>query len=384
MNRRTFLSLVAGAAANSIVSANDLSSRRYLLLVELQGGNDGLNTVVPYTDNVYSELRPSLAIATDQLLKLDEKAALHPAMAPLMSAWKESQIAIVQGLGYDNPNRSHFRSHDIWTSASQSDQLKTTGWLADVLAEESSEVQALVFGARSAVFKGGEINYISMPRTGDFLDAKLPRYQTLSRPNTSVQRHVHAVLRDTINYQERLQREADRLRIKGKDDGGAFGNSLFGKQLKDAASLISLDLAPRVISLSLGGFDTHANQLERQHKKLAHLSQGLAAFREHMIAQGLWKNTLVMTWSEFGRRAVENGSGGTDHGTAAPQFVMGGSVKGGLHGQQPSLTQLQNDDLVHNLDFRQLYSTVLTNWWQAPKSLLSSQSIAPLDILKKV
>ena len=381
MDRRSFLSLVAGAAVSQVGIAQRVSAKS-LVLIELQGGNDGLNTVVPYADGLYRKLRPKISIETDQLLKLDEATGLHPALAPLHSAWQNSQLAIVQGVGYENPNRSHFRSHDIWTSASEEHERKESGWINDALRGSGAEVQAIVFGNRASLFQGGGANYISMRRTSEFLKAELPPLLALSDTANMAQRHVHTVLKSTLAFREKLKKSAKKLNVQGKDDGGAYGNNLFGKQLQDAALLVKAGLAPGVMSLHLRGFDTHANQLDRQSEKLSQLAVGLAAFRQDLMASGHWNDTLVMTWSEFGRRPAENASGGTDHGTAAPQLMLGGRVRGGLHGQQPSLTDLQNNDLVHMVDFRQLYAAVSTQWWGQRDSSIDTRRFPALDVLK--
>ena len=381
MDRRSFLSLIAGATASPLTFAKS-ASRQCLVLIELQGGNDGLNTVVPFADKAYQMLRPRLALPTDALVKIDDKTALHPSLAPLHDAWADSQFAIVQGLGYQNPNRSHFRSHDIWMSASDVNEHKESGWIADTLQGHGADVQAVVFGNRASVFQGGDANYISMRRTKEFLEAKLPELVPLPSTANPAQRHVHNVLKSTLAYRSTLKQSADKLSAEGKDDGGVFGNNLFGKQLQDAALLINAGLAPRVVTLHMRGFDTHANQLERHSDRLSQLAIALAAFRRELVKSKKWNNTLVVTWSEFGRRPAENASAGTDHGTAAPQLMLGGSVRGGVHGKQPSLTDLQNEDLVHTLDFRQLYSSISTQWWGMRDSSIDTKRYPALNLLK--
>lgn len=380
MDRRSFLSLIAGATANQLTFAKS-AAHQCLVLIELQGGNDGLNTIVPYVDKAYQKLRPKLALSTDSLVKIDDKVALHPSLAPLHDAWADSQFSIVQGLGYENPNRSHFRSHDIWISASDASERKESGWIADTLQGRGTAVQAVVFGNRAAVFQGGDANYISMRRTQEFLDAKLPELAPLSNTANPAQRHVHKVLKSTLAYRAKLKQSAEKISVAGKDDGGEFGDNLFGKQLQDAALLINAGLAPRVVTLHMRGFDTHANQLERHSARLSELAIALAAFRRELIKSNKWNDTLVVTWSEFGRRPAENASAGTDHGTAAPQLMLGGRVRGGLHGQQPSLTDLQNEDLVHALDFRQLYSSISTQWWGMRDSSIDTKRYPALNLL---
>jgi len=382
MDRRNFLSLLAGAALAPAGIANTSLKQQSLVIIELQGGNDGLNTVVPFADPAYATLRPTVKLDRDKLWKLDEQFGLHPDMSKLKGCWEDKQLAIVQGLGYDDPNRSHFRSHDIWATASAADERKQTGWLADELVGSVPSVQAVIFGNRVSLVEGRGLNYISMRRTRDFIRAKLPEIKGLAEQATPSQRHLHTVLQNTLKYQGVLRNHSGLKTVK--DAQANFGSSLFAKQLADAAQLIRAGVAPPVISLSLRGFDTHANQHIRQAKLLKELSTALAGFRQELLISGHWNDTLVVTWSEFGRRAAENASGGTDHGTAAPQFLLGGRVNGGLHGVQPSLSDLQNDDLVHRVDFKQLYAAISEQWWGKKDSTVWDKKAPPLRLIRSV
>ncbi|SAL78578.1 PF07394 family protein [Caballeronia arvi] len=274
MNRRQFLS-IAGAFAGWAGGIGETCAfdRSYsvdtLVLVDLDGGNDGLNTVIPYADPRYRALRPNLALSREQVIPLNERTALHPSLLPLMSAWRANELAIVQGVGYDAPNRSHFRSWQIWDTASHADEYRHDDWLA------RTSVASFDAAARC----------LATHRTQGGLNA---------------------------------------------------------------------------IHVKLHGFDTHENQAHRHAMLLSRFAEGLASLRATLIASGAWHRTLVMTRSEFGRAARENAAGGTDHGAAAPHFLMGGNVRGGLFGMPPRLDRLDADGGVPvDIDFRRLYATVL-------------------------
>ncbi len=377
MNRRQFLTAVGLALTPALrgLSATPHKQRR-LILVELAGGNDGLNTVLPFKDPLYSQLRPTLKLESDGLIQLDERRALHASLRPLHSLWLEKELAIVEGLGYDEPNRSHFRSRDIWSSGSDASQLKKTGWLADALQQQTKEreINAVVFGGRTHPFAGKTANHINIDSLADFLAAPLAAPHSAPTKNNAAQ-WINAVQSTTAKYQKQLI-DAD---IALQDE--RYGDNKFGAQLRDASLLIRSGLAPSVLKLHLKGFDTHANQLERHAKLMKIMATGLKTFAADLREQGQWKNTLVATYSEFGRRAKENASGGTDHGTAAPHLVLGGAVKGGFYGQTPSLKNLQNNDLVHTLDYRSLYVTLLRDWLKLTDSRVNRREFPTIDFI---
>lgn len=361
MNRRDFLTLLASAPA--IAQADDgrrPARARRLVLIELKGGNDGLNTLVPYRDAAYRRLRPSLALSADRCLPLDETRALHPALAPLLPAWHDRELAIVEGLGYANPNRSHFRSIDIWHSATDSDVVSRTGWLANRTVTGSDGIDAVVFGNRPAAVAGGRARYVSF----DNLDTYVNTRSTLTMPEEHVSNPMLSALSATHDASTLYRALLVDRGLPGAPPG--FPDTRFGNWMADTARLLLSESAPPLIKLHLQGFDTHADQLERHTALLAELAQAVTALRALLVAAGLWDNVLIMTYSEFGRRATENASLGSDHGTAAPQLLIGGRVKGGFYGQTPSLSRLEADDLVHTTDFRALYRTVLQSWWQLP------------------
>lgn len=339
---------------------------RILLLVELKGGNDGLNTLVPYADARYRELRPAIGVPRERVIQLDEKVGLHKKLQPLMESWKAGDLAIVQGVGYPYPNRSHFRSIEIWDTASASSQTLNEGWIArsfeGVSLPKGAGVDCIVADTNALPSTGPELRTIVMQDAENFLRQaqNLKDAQGMGDGGNPALRHLLAV-RHEINAAAAGLR--DKLRAAAAP-AVAYGQEfLLGRQLDVATRVITSKVPVVAVKVALGGFDTHANQAPTQERLLAYLAASLATLRNNLIAAGRWNDVLVMTYSEFGRRAKQNASAGTDHGTAAPQFVMGGGVKGGLHGAYPSLHDLQDGDLKYTVDFRSVFATVAQGCW---------------------
>jgi uncharacterized protein (DUF1501 family) len=357
--------------------------RRMLILVELHGGNDGVNTVVPYADHEYSRLRPRLAVAHDQIKQLTPTIGLHPALVPLMPLWEAKELAVVNGIGYPDPNRSHFRSIEIWDTGSESNEILDEGWLARLFqrypAPHELFADGIVLGRGGAgPLGGGRARVIALQDPERFSrEAELIHPVNAVTQNRAL-RHILKVqaeiARAGVDLQTRIQSAAS------VDD--QFPATNIGKQLALATRLIAAGVPVAVVKLTHGSFDTHAGQPATHHRLLEELAQALAAFRAVLLKQNLWDRVCVMTYSEFGRRVAENGSHGTDHGTAASHFFLGGRVKGGLYGVYPSLTDLQGGDLRHTTDFRSLYNTVILNWWRLPARLFPQQAYAPVDCLR--
>ncbi|MDR5805181.1 DUF1501 domain-containing protein [Caballeronia sp. LZ001] len=306
MNRRRFMqiagALAGGASADGFATARARRSIKTFVLVELSGGNDGLNTVIPLNDDRYRALRPTLAIPREHVLHLDEQTGLHPSLLALMPAWEARELAIVQGVGYASSSRSHFRSREIWDTASSAAQYRRDGWLA-----RSDATRASVVGTAEA---------------GPFANAS------------------------------RAVEWIGQARASFAASCDAASRFIVGRAERDKVALVRL---------TLPGFDTHEHQAAKHARVLAQLADGLASLRRALIASGDWRSTLVMSHSEFGRSARENDARGTDHGAAAPQFVLGGSVSGGLYGAAPRLDDLDVDGGVSvGIDFRRVYATVLS------------------------
>jgi len=344
---------------------------RILLLVELKGGNDGLNTVVPYADAHYRQLRPALGVARERVLQLDERVGLHEKLEPLMESWKARDFAIVQGVGYPGPNRSHFRSIEIWDTASSSTQTLSEGWVARAFEHagrpKGPGVDSIVIDTNSLPVMGPDLRTIVMQDAENFLrQAQAMKDNPLvSDGGNPALRHLLAVRREVNAAAAGLR---DKLRAAPAPAQEYAQEGPLGRELDLATRIITAQVPVVAVKIALGGFDTHANQAPTHERLLGLLANGLATFRRNMVAAGRWDDVLVLTYSEFGRRAKQNASGGTDHGTAAPHFVMGGKVTGGLHGSYPSLADLQDGDLRHSVDFRDVYSTIARGCWGQPVS----------------
>lgn len=374
LNRRrllegTMLLALAGALPAGCAVAprtnGEASLRNVLVLVELNGGNDGLNTVVPLADPLYAKLRPTLALPRDQLMPVSETLALHPGLAPLQAAWTGHELAIVQGVGYDRPNLSHFRSIEIWESASDSDQILADGWLARVLEQQAGAEQRAAEGAvfgRPAVgpLMGARTRAVLMDSVQSFA-SKAAKVEAPKAAGSNV------ALAHVVRTQGEIVRSGDmlaaRLRARPVTIKTPFPKNGLGGQLANAARLIASGADVPVVKVSVGSFDTHTYERATHDRLMAELGSALAAFRLALIETGDWHRVAVMTYSEFGRRVAENSAQGTDHGTAAPHFVLGPGVRGGLFGRPPALDDLQDGNLKHQIDFRDLYASVLRQWW---------------------
>jgi len=383
MHRRDFIKLAslfpAALWAPALLAAASPYHRRILILLELKGGNDGLNTVIPYADSAYTRLRPRLAVARDQIIPLSEQTGLNPALQKLHAAWQAKELAIVQGVGYAEPNRSHFRSIEIWETGADSDQFLQQGWLAPIFQHHpipvNSALEGVVLDNNPGPLLGTRNVQLRNPE-------KFLRQARKATPETA--KVVNPALEHILTVQQEIRQAADVLsdrlaKTGAKPDG--FPSTQLGKQCQTAAQLIQADVPLAVIKLGHGSFDTLSNQRGQHDWLLTQLADALAALRQNLQQSGRWNNVLVMTYSEFGRRAAENGSAGTDHGTAAPHFVLGGKVRGGLYGQTPSLTRLGNDDLQFNVDYRRLYATVVRSWWGLPVSAMTHPNYAPLNLI---
>ncbi len=368
MDRRTFL-FGAGAVSVALASRSALadaaSPSRVLILIELKGGNDGMNTLIPYADPKYRELRPGIGMTRDRVLQLDEKVGLHHKLEPLMESWKAKDFAIIQGVGYPYPNRSHFRSIEIWDTASASSQTLSEGWVAQAFKgttlPRGAGVDSIVIDTNALPVTGPELRTIVMQDAENFLRAAQGMKDPAGRSDDG-----NPALRHLLGVRHEVNAAAAGLREKlrnGASPAFAYQDPGFGRQLDLATRILMAKVPVVAIKVSLNGFDTHANQVPTQERLLGILATDLANLRRNLMAADLWKNVAVLTYSEFGRRAKQNASGGTDHGTAAPHFVMGGRVKGGLHGLYPSLADLQDGDLRYSVDFRTVFSTMAQGCW---------------------
>jgi len=392
----TVLSL-SGAAPAFLVEASAAQpaakkGETILVVVQLSGGNDGLNTVVPYADDAYHKNRFTLRIGKEQVHKLDDHLGLHPAMRLMADLFNQKKLSIVQGVGYPNPNRSHFESMDIWHTARREQDRRAVGWLGRYLDESAakrkgSDVAGLHFGSERLPLALAALN-VQVPsvrsldrfRLQDGGDAELRRtIETLAGLKRSakndlldfIQANATAALASSQRISEALGR------YKTSVNYPATG---LAQSLKSVAQLIDAGLSTRVYYVALDGFDTHSEQKDAHAGLVGELSGALAAFVQDLAEHGHAERVLAMNFSEFGRRVRENASRGTDHGAAAPMFLAGGRVRPGLIGKHPSLTDLDDGDLKHHIDFRQVYAAILRDWlgWKTESILDGKYEPLPL------
>ena len=381
-DRRAFLKIASLAAfagtaglARAIASA---PARKLLILVELKGGNDGLNTVVPFADPQYVRLRPRLAIARDQVVQLSESTGLHPSLAPLRPVWDARSLAIVQGVGYPQPNLSHFRSIEIWDTASKSDEYLDAGWLARAFAVSPSPAS---FAADGVVVGPNAMGPLAGPGTRAIALTNPEQFLRNARLTHSAGESRNPALAHILRVERDVTVSAERLQARRKF-AVEFPRSAFGNAANTAAQLAANEAGIAVVRLSLASFDTHANQQGTHANLLKQLGDGLAALRESLVEIGRWDSTLIATYAEFGRRPRENQSGGTDHGTASAHLVLGGAVKGGLYGAPPALDRLDgNGNLPFAVDFRSYYATFLSRWWGIDSGAVLGAGFKPMDFV---
>ena len=387
-----------GVAAAAAASPNAAPSDRVLVLVQLAGGNDGLNTVIPFQDGAYHDARPTLGQASG-ILSLNNQVGLHPNLKGLKASWDAGQLAIVQGVGYPDPNLSHFASMSIWETASVQGGIGD-GWLGRYLnyldqvgespnhALEGVSAGSLVppeMRSQAPVTALQSLKTFRLqPRNehGTQVDVENPLMKFYGAFKSASPAPYGALLDTTL--QEALQASHALLATDaGYQAKAAYpANSPIASSLKLVAETIVSGLGVRVAHVTLGGFDNHAREKPVHDRLLLDLDQALSAFMQDLTGHGLGDRVLIMTWSEFGRRVKENGSAGTDHGTAAPMFLLGAPIKGGLYGQQPSLTDLDNGNLKFNTDFRSVYASVLQGYLNAPASDLLGGNFEILPLLK--
>ncbi|HLG70676.1 MAG TPA: DUF1501 domain-containing protein [Chloroflexota bacterium] len=399
ITRRTFLKGAAIVAASTSFAPSFLARTAYtalaagnnaLVVIQLSGGNDGINTVIPYGTPQYAQSRPTLAIGQDQVLPLDANVGLHPNLKALKDLFDQKMLAVVQGVGYPNPNRSHFSSMDIWQTGSPDHQF-STGWLGryDEANLQGQKLGALNFGAQlprtfwtdhTVVPSIGSLSnyqYLTDPKAPDDTQAQIDAINKIF--NNPVGRDGADFFRQSAI--DAFQTAAElKAAVAGTKSTAQYPATAFGRQLQLVGQLIGSKLGSRIYYVSTGGFDTHANEKTTHDRLMQQLNDGIDAFVKDLQAQGTFGNTAVMTFSEFGRRVKENGSGGTDHGTAEPMFLIGGGLQGGLYGSYPSMSDLDVGDLKFTTDFRSVYGTIVGDWLGADPGPVVGGSFPKLPI----
>jgi uncharacterized protein (DUF1501 family) len=362
-----------------------------LVMVQLSGGNDGLNTVAPFTESAYRKARPTLAVQAGDALKIDKSYGFHPAAQGLSHLLESNRLAIVQGVGYANPNRSHFESMDIWHTCQRKTAVRNDGWLGRFL-DNDRKIDALDI---PAIHLGRE----KQPLALSSQDIRVPSVTSLDRfrlkdgaeqlrktvtnigksasPGGDLLGFVQTSTDSALSASEQIEAASG-----GYKTGITYPESGLAKKLKTVAQLIDSGLKTRIYYVTLDGFDTHSRQAPAHAALLRELSGALDAFVRDLNEHGHGDRVLTMSFSEFGRRLQENASEGTDHGAAAPAFLAGNRVKSGLIGKHPSLNDLQDGDVKFHTDFRQVYATVLDRWLGVESAPILGKKFTPVQALQ--
>ena len=368
------------------VAKNSLGFKK-LVIVQLAGGNDGLNTIVPYNNDIYYRERPRLAIKKEAVLKINEDLGFHKNMAPLKNLYDQGYLSIINNVGYPDPNRSHFRSTDIWHTGSDANEYLDTGWLGRFIDINGKKPYAgiEVDDSLSLIMKGKDINGIATqdPRIL-FNTTQTPYFKKIVKEQSDAHLSEH-----NLGYLYKTMIEANSSAKHIYDTSKTFKTKLeypgnpFCKQLKTTAELINSGLDSKVYYVSMGGFDTHFNQDQRQNQLLDVYSKSMEVFVKDLEQNDTFKDTLILTFSEFGRRVKENGSKGTDHGTANNIFLIGKNLKkAGFYNELPDLSDLDsNGDLKYSVDFREVYATILNNWMEVDDKKILNKSFSKLDFI---
>jgi uncharacterized protein (DUF1501 family) len=360
--------MVARFAFNGeIIRGSAVSNDNILVIVQLSGGNDGLNTIIPAGDDNYFRARPSIGIK-DRLHALDHGNgfALHPGMTAFKELFDAGRLAIINGCGYPKPNRSHFKSMEIWHTADpHAASERATGWLGHYVDHLRRGTEGLF----RAVNIGPELPQALV--ADEQIVPSIPAADDATVAMQYLARHATNAVIDA----GAIERAAARYRPDAIYPGG------LGQNLKLIAQLIAANAGTKIFYCQASGFDTHANQLGQHERLLRNLSDSIAVFLGDMTAKGYGEKVAVMCFSEFGRRVEQNSSGGTDHGAAGPMFIAGGRVKGGVYGAHPSLSDLEDGDLKYTTDFRRIYATLLDRWLNVSSSTILKNTFEPVAFL---
>jgi len=408
----TFSAMQAEAADSATQTATGRDSN-ILVVLQMAGGNDGLNTIVPYSNDHYHRARPKLGLSEKRILKISDDIGLHESLAGFKDLYDAGELSIIQGVGYPNPNRSHFRSTEIWQTAADAEKIESSGWLGRYFDNTCSGCEPTVavnigrqmpqaFQAKHPVGVSLEspqsYRFISREK-GKSAEMTEESYRKLNEPDSEMAENaggtisaIHGSVQSpgsALDFLERTALDAqvssDKIRAIASrvENQATYPGSQLGNSLKLVAKLIGGGLATRVFYVSQGGYDTHTNQTGTHERLLKELGDSVKAFVTDLKAQGNLSRVVVMTFSEFGRRVAENANSGTDHGAAAPMFVIGNKVKAGLLGKYPSLApaDLFQGDLKYNLDFRCVYAGVLENWLKTRSSPILGRQFAPVQIV---
>ena len=354
---------------------------KVLIVLQLSGGNDGLNTVIPIRNDIYYKVRPRLGIAKDKSLILTDETGLHPSLTAFKELYDDGSLGIMNGVGYPNPDRSHFRSMDIWHSASNSNEYIYTGWLGRYLDAQCAgcdkPTQALeIDDVLSMALKGEQMKGLAMKdpkRLYNTANEKFFKDIAANHKDEAGEQpvdYLYKTMAETISSADYIYQQS-----KLRPSKTQYPTTELGKSLQTISSLIQSDINTKVYYVSLGSFDTHVAQEFQQKRLFTEMNDAIKAFVKDLKANNRFDDVLLTTFSEFGRRVSQNASGGTDHGTANNMFMIGGALKQkGVLNAMPDLSKLEEGDLKHSVDFKDVYATILKNWLNADdKKILNNQ-----------
>ncbi|MEI6082867.1 MAG: DUF1501 domain-containing protein [Verrucomicrobiota bacterium] len=403
---RTALALDSLAANSPTRGLPGVVDDRILVVIQMSGGNDGLNTIVPHAMDEYYKLRPTLGVGKKSLLKLDDTVGFHPGLAKVKDLYDSGKVAVIHGVGYQNPDRSHFRSMEIWHTADPKSKAVSYGWLGRYLdsACPGCDPRTKKINPMGGINIGGDMPVAMKSAKGVSIALENPdsfKWQPLIDEKSDAKNasatyeklnHIVASNLDDpqiarLDFLSRVAMNADVSSDKIHDiskrtrSGGTYPATGLGNQLKIVAQMITGGLNTRIYYVAFSGFDTHANEPGTHERLLAELADEVSAFQKDLEARDQASRVLTMTFSEFGRRVAQNASNGTDHGTAAPMFIFGDHLKAGVYGKHPSLTDLDRGDLKFNTDFRSVYATVLENWLGAKSAPILGQQFEKLKFV---
>ena len=371
------------------LAASDISGYKNLVIIQLSGGNDGLNTIIPYGNDIYYQKRKTIAVSQTDIIKLNDMQGLNPNLSAMKDIYDQGLMSIINSVGYPNPDRSHFRSMDIWQTASDSSQFLTTGWIGRYLDSNCQSCKnpytaIEVDDTLSLAMKGAKMKAIAVQDPNKL-------YQTTREPffkdlvhdhgdanlNEDNLGYLYKTMIETYSSAEYIQNTSKTYTVTAEYPATALGN-----QLKTVSKFINSGLQTRVYYMSLSGFDTHVGQQNQQSRQLKIYGDAVAAFIKDLKQTGKLDDTLVMTFSEFGRRVEQNASNGTDHGTANNILIYGGKLKkAGIYNDAPDLTQLDNGDLKYQIDFRDVYATLLDKWLDVNNSQVLTRNFKGLNFV---
>jgi uncharacterized protein (DUF1501 family) len=362
------------------------TTQKKLIIIQFSGGNDGLNAIVPYTNDIYYRNRPSIAVKPSEVLKATDELGFNPNLKVLRNLYDEGSLSIINNIGYPDPDRSHFRSMDIWHSASGANQFLSSGWLGRYLdqdhrgiAHKAIEIDDTLSMALKGQQKSGFAmsNPYQLHKTTNNKTIRTVRQHHHDHEHEESVAYLYKTLSNTVS-------SADYLFEKSKvyRSTETYPKGKLGKEFKQVAELIISGSDTQIYYLTIGGFDTHSNQVNQQNKLFRDYAAAIAALVNDLKKNNQWKNSLVMTFSEFGRRVAENGSRGTDHGKANNLYLMGGSIKkAGFYNDGPDLDNLDNGDLSFEIDFRRVYANILNDWLQTDSQTILRQQFKGLGIV---